>query len=71
MTTTPSSSELTEEEKSTVGLGNPPVLADPKDTARFADLKLVTIDEFGGWKAAQPTFFADGGLFDQIYKPGQ
>jgi hypothetical protein len=32
MTTTPSSSELTEEEKGTVGLGNPPVLADPKDT---------------------------------------
>ncbi|MEJ6844794.1 sulfate ABC transporter substrate-binding protein [Sinorhizobium fredii] len=48
-----------------------PELADPKDTARFADLKLVTIDEFGGWKEAQPKFFADGGLFDQIYKPGQ
>ncbi|ACP22625.1 sulfate-binding protein precursor (plasmid) [Sinorhizobium fredii NGR234] len=48
-----------------------PELADPKDTARFADLKLVTIDEFGGWKEAQPKFFADGGVFDQIYKPGQ
>ena len=31
MTTTPSSSELTEQEKGTVGLGNPPVLADPSD----------------------------------------
>ncbi|ASY60110.1 Sulfate and thiosulfate binding protein CysP (plasmid) [Sinorhizobium sp. CCBAU 05631] len=48
-----------------------PELADPKDTARFADVKLVTIDEFGGWKEAQPKFFADGGIFDQIYKPGQ
>ncbi|WP_331376230.1 sulfate ABC transporter substrate-binding protein [Sinorhizobium chiapasense] len=48
-----------------------PELADPKDTARFADVKLVTIDEFGGWKEAQPKFFADGGVFDQIYKPGQ
>ncbi|THK34703.1 sulfate ABC transporter substrate-binding protein [Ensifer sp. MPMI2T] len=48
-----------------------PELADPKDTARFADVKLVTIGEFGGWKEAQPKFFADGGVFDQIYKPGQ
>ncbi|NRP73054.1 Sulfate-binding protein [Ensifer psoraleae] len=48
-----------------------PELADPEDTARFADVKLVTIDEFGGWKEAQPKFFADGGIFDQIYKPGQ
>ena len=32
MTTTPRSSELTEEEKGTVGLGNPPILADPKET---------------------------------------
>ncbi len=48
-----------------------PELADPEDTARFADLKLVTIDEFGGWKEAQPRYFADGGIFDQIYKPGR
>ncbi|OJF98348.1 sulfate ABC transporter substrate-binding protein [Pararhizobium antarcticum] len=46
-------------------------VADPKDIARFADVKLSTIDEFGGWKEAQPKFFGDGGLFDQIYKPGQ
>jgi sulfate transport system substrate-binding protein len=48
-----------------------PELADPKDTARFADLKLVTIDEFGGWKEAQPKFFGAGGSFDQIYTPGR
>jgi len=29
---------------------------------------LFTIDEqFGGWKKAQARFFADGGVFDQIY----
>jgi sulfate transport system substrate-binding protein len=33
-------------------------------------LKLFTIDEvFGGWAKAQATHFADGGIFDQIYKP--
>ncbi len=35
---------------------------------QFSDLKLVTIDgDFGGWKTAQPKFFNDGGIFDQIY----
>ncbi len=34
----------------------------------FAKVKLVTIDkEFGGWRKAQKTHFADGGVFDQIY----
>jgi sulfate/thiosulfate-binding protein len=37
----------------------------------FAKIKLFTIDElFGGWQKAQKTHFADGGVFDQIYKPG-
>ena len=32
--------------------------------------KLYTIDkDFGGWKKAQKTHFADGGTFDQIYAP--
>ena len=48
-----------------------PELADPKDVARFRPLELVTIEHFGGWKTAQPRFFADGGIFDQIYKPGR
>jgi sulfate transport system substrate-binding protein len=35
------------------------------------DTGLFTIDEkFGGWKAAQKKHFDDGGIFDQIYKPG-
>ena len=39
---------------------------------QFPKLKLVTVDEaFGGWSKAQKTHFADGGLFDQIYQPGQ
>ncbi len=37
----------------------------------FAKVKLFTIDElFGGWQKAQKAHFADGGVFDQIYKPG-
>ena len=48
-----------------------PELADPADLARFPKIRLTTIDEsFGGWTKAQATHFADGGLFDQIYKPG-
>ncbi len=36
---------------------------------QFADLELVTVDgQFGGWKSAQPKFFNDGGVFDQIYQ---
>jgi sulfate/thiosulfate-binding protein len=36
---------------------------------QFPALKLVTIDkDFAGWKTAQPKFFNDGGVFDQIYQ---
>ncbi|MBX3484922.1 sulfate ABC transporter substrate-binding protein [Phenylobacterium sp.] len=35
----------------------------------FKALTLSTIADFGGWAAAQKAHFADGGLFDQIYKP--
>ncbi|WP_448207115.1 sulfate ABC transporter substrate-binding protein [Azospirillum sp. sgz302134] len=39
---------------------------------RFANVKLVTIDQsFGGWRAAQEKHFADGGVFDQIYQKGR
>ena len=41
----------------------------PGDLARFAKVDLFGIDRFGGWKEAQATHFADGGVFDQIYKP--
>lgn len=37
----------------------------------FPDVNLVTIDEaFGGWRKAQKEHFNDGGIFDEIYKPG-
>ncbi len=44
---------------------------DPAVAAQFAgqfpQIDLVTIDgDFGGWTAAQKTFFDDGGVFDQI-----
>lgn len=39
-------------------------------SVKFPELKLFTIDKiFGGWQKAQKTHFADGGVFDQIYKP--
>lgn len=41
--------------------------AAPEDVARFPDLELVTIADFGGWKDAQVEHFGDGGTFDQIY----
>jgi sulfate transport system substrate-binding protein len=44
-----------------------PDAAAPEDIARFGQLNLVTIADFGGWREAQPTFFGDGGIFDQIY----
>ena len=43
--------------------------ADPADVARFPKLNLVSIDHFGGWAKAQPDYFGDGGIFDQIYVP--
>ena len=33
----------------------------------FPKLDLVTIKDFGGWKTAQETYFADNGVFDKIY----
>lgn len=40
--------------------------------AKFPTVTTVTIDgAFGGWKKAQALHFADGGLFDQIYKPAR
>ena len=33
----------------------------------FARSDLTTIANFGGWGAAQQRFFADGGVFDQLY----
>ena len=49
-----------------------PAAAAPEDLARFADVKRVKVSEvFGSWADAQKTHFADGGVFDQIYRPGR
>ena len=42
-----------------------------KYATSFPKLNLFTIEQvFGGWQPAQKKHFADGGIFDQIYKPG-
>ena len=43
-----------------------------RHAGRFPAMTLVTIDaDFGGWRKAHATHFADGGIFDQIYQPGR
>ncbi|MGH7740365.1 MAG: sulfate ABC transporter substrate-binding protein, partial [bacterium] len=47
--------------------------SDKRVAARFAfqfsKIKLFTVDRmFGGWGKVESTFFADGGVFDQIYQ---
>jgi sulfate transport system substrate-binding protein len=48
--------------------------SDPEIFARYAERfpkpELLTITDFGGWPAAQKKHFGDGGIFDQIYRPG-
>ena len=44
-----------------------PEHADPADVARFPKVELLTIEDLGGWQAAQKKHFADGGVFDQVY----
>ena len=39
-----------------------------KYAGQFASMEMFTIEDiFGGWKKAQATYFADGGVFDQLY----
>jgi sulfate transport system substrate-binding protein len=41
-------------------------------TGRFPRVNTFTVDElFGGWRNAQRTHFADGGVFDGIYQSGK
>jgi sulfate/thiosulfate transport system substrate-binding protein len=46
--------------------------ADPAVLARhkteFPDIRMTTIADFGGWAAAQKKHFADGGMFDRLYR---
>lgn len=48
-----------------------PEVVEASELERFPDVELVTIDDLGGWVDVQPRFFGDGGVFDQIYQPGQ
>ncbi|MEY3786526.1 MAG: hypothetical protein RLZ75_731 [Pseudomonadota bacterium] len=42
-----------------------------KYAKQFKPLELITIAQFGGWEKAQKKFFADEGVFDEIYGPGK
>ena len=48
---------------------------DPEIAAKYAKqfqpVQLIKIDKFGGWNVAQKKFFADDGVFDEIYGPGK
>jgi sulfate transport system substrate-binding protein len=49
---------------------NPEVAA--STASAFPNVPTFTVDgEFGGWRATSAKHFADGGVFDQIYQPGQ
>jgi sulfate transport system substrate-binding protein len=38
--------------------------------ARFPKVAMTNIADFGGWPKVEAQQFADGGVFDRIYKPG-
>ena len=43
-----------------------------RHAAEFPQLPTFTVAElFGSWKQVQAVHFADGGVFDQIYRPGR
>lgn len=46
---------------------NPEILQEYADVFDL-NVKLVSIEDFGGWDAVQTKHFADGGVFDQIYE---
>ena len=42
-----------------------------KHEAQYGKLNLFTFESlYGNWRQTQAKFFADGGIFDQIYTPG-
>jgi len=45
------------------------IVAAAKWAAKFPAMELTTIDALGGWSRMQARHFADGGAFDNIYKP--
>ena len=46
---------------------NPEILKEYADVFNLG-INLVTINDFGGWDAAQAKHFTDGGVFDEIYE---
>lgn len=49
----------------------PRLMAAAKQGPDFSPIKRYTVNEiFGSWQNAQKTHFSDGGVFDQIYRPG-
>ena len=49
----------------------PRLIAAAKQGPDFPPIKRYTVNEiFGSWQNAQKTHFSDGGVFDQIYRPG-
>ncbi|MBR1870569.1 MAG: sulfate ABC transporter substrate-binding protein [Kiritimatiellae bacterium] len=45
-----------------------PEYADKEDIAKFADARLLKLDDlYRTWRVAQKVHFSDGGLFDQVY----
>ena len=49
----------------------PRLMAAAKQGPDFPPIKRYTVNEiFGSWQNAQKTHFSDGGVFDQIYRPG-
>ena len=49
-----------------------PDLVPAAELSAFRDIDLISIDDplFGGWAKAQGEHFVDGGVFDQIFRPG-
>lgn len=45
---------------------NPKVVQ--KYAAQFPEVRLYTIELFGGWESAQKVHFAEGGTFDQVFE---
>lgn len=42
-----------------------------KYSSQFPEIKMVSIDDFGGWNKIQEVHFEDNGIFDQIYLSGR
>jgi sulfate/thiosulfate transport system substrate-binding protein len=40
-----------------------------QDLDRLPNVDMLTVRDFGGWDKVQAEHFADGGIFDQIFKP--